>query len=53
MTVPAVGTGDNILFGITCASSADCWAVGYSTDSSGYTQTLLEQWNGTVFTAVS
>ena len=53
VTAPAVGTGNNILYGITCASAADCWAAGYSTDTSGFTQTLLEQWNGTAFAPAS
>ncbi len=53
VTAPAVGTGNNILYGIACASTSDCWAAGYSTDTSGFTQTLLEQWNGSTFAAAT
>src|SRR4029077_539499 len=34
----------NVLYGVTCASASDCWAVGdYYT---GNTQTLIERWDG-------
>ena len=44
--------GTNELFAITCASALDCWAVGYSDVGSGY-NTLIERWNGSVWTIVS
>jgi hypothetical protein len=40
---------DNILSGVTCVSSANCWAVG-SFDS--YSQALIERWDGTSWTIV-
>ena len=42
----------NDLLGVTCASEADCWAVGYY---SGVTnnQTLIQQWNGILWAIVS
>ena len=42
----------NDLWGVTCASQGDCWAVG---DYSGVTneQTLIEHWNGILWTIVS
>jgi hypothetical protein len=52
----------NILFGVTCVSTSNCWAVGYSfTDYSvgvggnfmTSPQTLIEQWNGNSWTIVA
>ena len=43
-------TQNNVLYGVTCVSASDCWAVGYavSHNDAGYTyQTLVERWNGT------
>jgi hypothetical protein len=34
----------NILSGVSCVSTADCWAVGSSDD---YEQALVEHWDGT------
>jgi hypothetical protein len=39
-------TNDNFLESVTCVSGSDCWAVGGYLNSSGVTQTLIEQWNG-------
>ena len=39
-------TENNYLAGVTCASSSDCWAVGYSDNSGGYAQPLVEQYQG-------
>jgi hypothetical protein len=42
----------NYLFGVTCVSASDCWAVGhYNVD--GVNQTLIERWDGAVWTVVS
>jgi hypothetical protein len=39
-------TQTNILNGVTCASSSDCWAVGYYITGSNVQQTLIERWDG-------
>jgi hypothetical protein len=38
-------TRGNILYGVTCASSSDCWAVGYYYGPDGL-PTLIEHWDG-------
>lgn len=55
-----VGTGeDNVLSGIACAGTGDCWAVGYSCTGgtcpfgSGVQQTLIEHWNGTTWSTTA
>ncbi len=52
-TPPAPGS-DAGLFGVTCASSVDCWTVGsYFTNlDPPATQTLAEHWNGTDWAVV-
>ncbi len=50
--VPSPNTSpvrDNFLFGVSCTSSANCWAVGYHKDSDGIPQTLVQQWDGTAW----
>jgi hypothetical protein len=47
----------NRLYGVTCASASDCWAVGREDTgnplfSPAY-QTLVVRWNGTVWTTVT
>src|SRR5438445_6479341 len=41
-------TQDNVLYGVTCASASDCWAVGYydASFSGSAFQTLIERWDG-------
>jgi len=51
-TSPNVGTGNNLLFGVSCASSS-CRAVGYATNTSNVFRTLAESWNGTAWTVAS
>ncbi|MDA8400564.1 MAG: hypothetical protein M0008_11070 [Actinomycetota bacterium] len=47
-TSPNTSTSqDNFLYGVSCASSTSCEAVGDYIDSSGVYQTLIEYWNGT------
>jgi hypothetical protein len=43
----------NLLSGVTCTSASECWAVGYYSNSSGYYQTLIEQWSGTSWSIVT
>src|SRR5205823_12380814 len=56
----AIGQQDqNILTSVACASSSECWAVGYSQptdgfgDRSGAVSTLTEEWNGSSWVIVS
>ncbi len=44
----------NLLQGVTCAGTSDCWAVGDTSTGSGETeQTLIEEWNGSDWSIVS
>ena len=44
----------NALASVTCLSSADCWAVGYTGAWAGSArQTLTQHWNGTAWSIVS
>jgi hypothetical protein len=45
-------TDFNFLFGVTCASSSDCWAVGNTYNRSN-DQTLVEHWDGTSWSITS
>jgi hypothetical protein len=50
---PNAGTlQDNYLYGVTCSSTSECWAVGNVSSSSG-SQTLIEKWDGTSWSIVS
>jgi hypothetical protein len=42
----------NSVYKVACASSAACWAVGYSLNSNGYDQALIEHWDGTAWQVV-
>jgi hypothetical protein len=45
---------DNELHGVTCATSSDCWAVGFAgTGIGGTEQTLAEHWDGTAWSIVA
>ena len=41
------------LSAVAALSSTDIWAVGFSSQSSGYSQTLTEHWNGSSWTVVA
>ena len=45
---PATGWNEDELYQVTCTSSSNCWAVGYTSgpDPLGPFQTLIEQWDG-------
>jgi hypothetical protein len=47
--------GANLLYGVTCAATSDCWAVGYyfAGGAGGGQQTLIEHWDGTSWSVVS
>jgi hypothetical protein len=46
-------TQNNTLYGVSCASASDCWAVGYYNDSNNVAQTLIEHYSGTAWTVAS
>ncbi|MDQ1361059.1 MAG: hypothetical protein QOJ44_1436, partial [Acidimicrobiaceae bacterium] len=44
----------NVLNGVTCVTSSDCWAVGYAaTGTDGDSQTLAEHWDGSAWSIVA
>jgi Ser-Thr-rich glycosyl-phosphatidyl-inositol-anchored membrane family len=43
----------NVLSGVACTSSTSCVAVGYYDNPSDVARTLVESWNGSVWTLVS
>ncbi len=46
-------TEENVLYGVTCISASNCWAVGeYYNSVSGNHKTLIEQWNGSAWSVV-
>lgn len=47
------GSTQSALNGVSCASAADCWAVGFSGDETFNTAALIEQDTGTGWTIVS
>jgi hypothetical protein len=49
--VPKVGTGDNVLTGISVVSNDDVWATGYYVDGTQY-KTLTLHYNGTTWSHV-
>jgi hypothetical protein len=49
--VPKVGTGDNVLTGISAVSSKDVWATGYYVDGPKH-KTLTLHYNGTTWSHV-
>ncbi len=51
-STPSGGNGYGF-FGVTCATSSDCWAVGAVTDGTGgATGPLTENWNGSTWSVV-
>ncbi len=51
---PSVGTGNNILEGVSCVSATVCTATGFSAASSvlNRNKTLIESWDGTRWSVV-
>ena len=50
---PNPGTSFNLLYGVTAISANNVWAGGYTYDNSnGFSQTLIEHWNGTSWSVV-
>jgi hypothetical protein len=52
VTSPDPGSALNFLYGVSCAGSDDCTAVGYYNNGAG-DDTLVASWNGTVWTNVA
>ena len=50
-SVPAPGQS-SILFGVTCPSSSDCWAVGRYRDVNGAGLNQILHWNGSAWSLV-
>src|SRR5205814_1373926 len=46
-------TQPNRLYGVTCSSASDCWAVGGYWDDANVSHTLTEHWNGTAWSIVT
>ncbi len=46
---PNVGSGFNALYGVSCSSESDCWAVGFKNGGSQAT-TLIHRWDGVAWT---
>src|SRR6476661_8007851 len=46
-------TQNNDLFGVTCVSASDCWAVGDYSNENLIPRTLIEHWDGTSWAIVS
>src|SRR6266446_1506257 len=57
ITVAGHPLASNRFYGVTCASTSECWAVGYSDNGNAFVgeplQTLIEHWNGTSWTIVT
>lgn len=50
---PNPGPTFNKLLAVTAISSSNVWAVGYYQTNSGSVQTLVERWNGSVWSVVT
>ena len=48
-----VGDNTNVLNSVAVVSANDVWAVGSSSNTTGPSQTLIEQWDGTSWNAIS
>jgi hypothetical protein len=46
-------TQSNFLYGVTCASASNCWAVGYYFITGVAYQSLIERWDGSSWAVVS
>jgi hypothetical protein len=50
---PNIGSSRNRLFGVTCTSASDCWAVGDYKNTTGSPHTLIEHWDGSSWSMIS
>jgi hypothetical protein len=46
---PDAGSASNDLTGVSCISTVSCWAVGFDGQGTAVDQTLVESWNGAVW----
>ena len=53
VNTPNTGAPTNLLDGVACVSSSDCWASGVANIGSLATQSLAEHWNGTAWSIVA
>jgi len=53
LTSPNVGTSSNSLNGVSCLSARSCVAVGSYGDSGSPAQTLIESWNGSMWSVIT
>ena len=44
---------EQVLYGVSCVSASDCWAVGFYETADAIYQTLVEHWNGTSWSIVA
>jgi hypothetical protein len=51
VAVPVLGTGDNVLTGVSARGASDVWAVGYYVDGEEY-KTLTLHYNGITWSRV-
>jgi hypothetical protein len=49
---PSPDSGSNVLEGVAVISSGTVWAVGAANQSGGQDQTLIEEWNGKIWSIV-
>ena len=49
---PTPGAGAAALLSVAASSANSIWAVGSSTNSSGNTQTLIEHWDGSIWSII-
>jgi hypothetical protein len=52
VTSPSPGSVNNELFSVAAISANDVWAVGFTASNSSAEKTLIEHWNGTVWSVV-
>lgn len=50
---PSSGTGQNVLYGVSCYAAKSCTAVGYADNSLGGFRTVIESWNGSSWRLVA
>jgi len=53
VTSPNPGSEANSLAAVACPSATECWAVGWQSANDQDSQTLIEEWNGTAWSAVT
>jgi RHS repeat-associated protein len=49
---PDAPSGFNSLNAVTCVNASDCWAVGEYVNTAGWDDSLIEQYNGSVWSVI-